>query len=186
MKLPRFIGICGYPESGKTTVANILIEQWDAILVDDGAPLRRACLALYGGTPADWSTQEGKAGKIEVLGEGHSRRDLLGTLGNALEKQYGEHFMPALAVKDANERFGEMHLGPFVFPSVRKTQGHFYKQHGGVIIAVNRPGKWPHFDFDHFDHAAVDYWLNNTDDLETLTERAVELFEHIARVRGAE
>jgi len=45
---------------------------------------------------------------------------------------------------------------------VRRTQGAFYKQRGGVILGVVCPTAGPSpYAFDKFDQSQIDYWIFN-------------------------
>lgn len=177
------IGLCGAPKAGKTEVATMLESHYGANVVDDGLPLRQAAMKLYGLSHSDVFTQEGKARKIEVCGREFTVRQLLGDLGNLLEGFYGDQFMPeralariaALRAADPTQRF--------VFPSVRKNQGLSYRQNGGIVVEVKRPGFEPVNDFDHYDKSLVDYTIVNDggpdDWKERLEGRVKHLFDFI-------
>lgn len=154
--LPRFIGLCGHPKSGKSLVQDILMANYNVKPVDDGRPLREIAKEYLGLSHDDVYTQLGKAGSTEILGRLWVNREILGELGNRLEAMFGEHILPFMSTMSLK---GD---GPFSFGSVRKTQGWFYKDNGGVIIGIDNPQASPSpYPFDVFDKRAVDYWINN-------------------------
>jgi hypothetical protein len=152
---PRIIGLVGNPKAGKSTAQKIL-EKYVYWPIDDGAVLRRFCIENLGLTHDDVYTQEGKARCTEILGKTWQNRDLLGTLGQQLEDMLGEHIMPFIALKQLNPR------EKYSFGSVRKTQGHFIRQQGGIVIEIINPDAGPSpFAFDQYDRTAIDFSINN-------------------------
>lgn len=179
MSRPRLVALCGYPKAGKTTLAEFLVERYGAALIDDGAVLRDAARALYGLSQSDVYSQEGKAKTTEVCGKTFTHRQLCGDLGNLLEGFYGEQFVPEQTLRRLRSgRHVTTATGTFfVFPSVRKTQGITYHDHGGVVVGVRRPGTAAESDFDRYDASLVDLWLDNDGTMGTLIGRAIDLFE---------
>jgi hypothetical protein len=171
---PVYVALCGAPGAGKTTVADLWVERYGGELVDDGLPLRKAVMELYGLSWCDVSTQEGKASKLEVCGKTFTVRQLLGDMGNLLEGFYGQQFMPERALAQVDDT-----VPLYVFPSCRKTQGITYLKHGGIVVEITRPGHVPVNDFDHYDQSLVTYTLVNDGDLATLEERVTALFDRI-------
>lgn len=176
--LPRYIALCGRPKSGKSKVQEYLNEIFGVQPIDDGKVLREACKILYGLNDNDVYTQEGKHGFVDICGKSFQVRDLLGELGNMMEDTYGEFFMPEAAVREAN-KYG---YPTFSFGSVRKTQGHFYKQQGGIVIEVIRPGvpESP-YDFDKYDQNIIDHQIHNDGSLEDLRNNVAVLFHNIQK-----
>jgi hypothetical protein len=153
--LPRFIAICGYPKSGKSTVQEILSQNYGVQPVDDGGPLREIAMMYLGLTPHQVFTQEGKNERVFILNNPWTVREILGELGNRFEGMFGKHIMPYMATRQLED-------GPYSFGSVRRDQGLFYKQHGGVVLGVRNPDAKPSgFEFDEFDASVVDYWITN-------------------------
>lgn len=155
--LPRYIGLCGNPGAGKSLVQTILLEDFGIPAVDDGEVLRSFCIDNLGMTRDDVYTQEGKLRHTDILGRSWQNRELLGELGNRLESMLGEHIMPFIA---CNRLVASTE--PVTFGSVRKTQGYFFRERGGIIIEVRNPLAGPSpFAFDKFDAAAVTHVLHN-------------------------
>lgn len=154
--LPRFIGICGNPKAGKSLVQEILSNQFGYTSVDDGFVLREFAVKKLGLSWDDVITQEGKLRSTQILGKDWNHRDLLGTFGKQLEDMFGEHIMPFLAMRGCNP------AKHYTFGSVRKTQGHFIRDHGGIVIEVANPLAPPSgYDFDLFDQSAVTITIQN-------------------------
>jgi hypothetical protein len=169
MKLPHIIAICGYPGAGKTEVQKILAEV-GVQFADDGFPMRDFAMRHLGLTHNDVYTQEGKTDVSEIAGAYWQNRKILGELGNKFEELFGPHIMPFMATRKLIE------VASYSFGSVRRDQGAFYKNLGGVVIGVTRPGVGPSGnEFDEFDHAIVDYWIRNDGSLDDLRFK-VEMF----------
>lgn len=167
--LPRFIGICGVSQSGKSTVQNILARDFSVQPFDDGYVLREIAAKYLNATWDDVATAEGKA-KLAYWGDGKpiidrrndvdhhmTWRQVLGNLGEQLEDLLGDFAMPMIAVNslvytDQSYSFG----------SVRRNQGVFYKAHGGFIIGVRNPlALATGNSFDEFEEDLVDFWIEN-------------------------
>ena len=171
---PHLIGICGHPKSGKSEVQRILAEEFGVIPVDDGHVLREFAHKYLGLSWEDVSTQAGKERHTEILGKNWQNRDILGTLGKQLEAMFGEHIMPFIATQQCDPD------GYYSFGSVRKTQGHFYNQLGGVVIEVIRPGALPSgYDFDWYDQSAVKRSIINDGSLEDLRNEVIRTMESL-------
>jgi hypothetical protein len=167
MKLPRFIAFCGIPKAGKSLAQEILLQNYGVQPVDDGAILREFAMKNLGASHHDVHTQEGKVSLaylptgdaiVDVrTGEHLSWRRVLGLLGNQLEAMFGPYVMPMTAAA----RCGNL-PGPFSFGSVRRDQGRYYQQHGGIIIEIYNPLAEPTGnEFDTYDASIVDYKIWN-------------------------
>jgi hypothetical protein len=154
---PRYIALCGNPRAGKSLVQTILRELYNTQPVDDGMPMREFAVNNLGLTWNQVLTQEGKTEYVEVLGRRWQVREILGELGNRFENMFGKHIMPFMAIKRVED-----HQGTFSFGSVRRDQGLYYKQHGGIVIGIENPMAGPSpYEFDQFDRSTVDYWITN-------------------------
>jgi hypothetical protein len=89
MTLPRFIGVCGNPESGKSKLQRALLRRYDYGPVDDGWPLRSIARDLFGLTVNDVTTAAGKARVSEIAGVTYQNRYILRKIGSALESEFG-------------------------------------------------------------------------------------------------
>lgn len=161
LAIPRFCALNGGPNSGKSTLAEAMRIHFGIVPIDDGLPLRNACKELYG--LSDWhvGTQEGKKSLVEVCGEIVQVRDLLGKLRLDLQNRHGPGFIPWAAMRLARITTGD-ETTPCSFGSVRGRQGHYYKEAGGIVIEVRRPGFEPINDFDQYDRTLVDLTIDNT------------------------
>lgn len=154
--MPHLIGLCGHPKSGKSEVQKVLNKRFGVIPIDDGEVLRQFCIDYLGLSYDDVYTQEGKARSTNILGRVWQNREILGELGNRLEAMFGESIMPYIATRSLNSDFS------YSFGSLRKSQGHFYKNRGGLIIGVRNPLAQPsEYQFDLFDDDIVDFWIDN-------------------------
>lgn len=165
--LPRYIAFCGVPKSGKSLAQELLQANYGVTPVDDGAILREFAMNYLGASHADTHTQEGKASPahwpngdpiIDVrTGEHMTWRRVLGLLGNQLEAMFGKYVMPMTAcARVAREP------GPFSFGSVRRDQGRYYQQNGGIIIEIVNPlAKPTGNEFDEYDLSIVNFRIMN-------------------------
>lgn len=130
---PKMIAICGNPKSGKSTAQDILREDLNYLPIDDGLVLREFAVEKLGLSWDDVLTQEGKKRHTEILGKSWENRKLLGEFGNVLEGMFGDHIMPFIATRNLypNARYS--------FGSVRKNQGHFFREQGGIVIEIINP-----------------------------------------------
>ncbi|MFA9261769.1 MAG: hypothetical protein ACEQSB_00215 [Undibacterium sp.] len=150
VKLPALVGICGNPKSGKSLVQTMLESFFSYTPVDDGLALRNFCMNELGLKWEEVYSQEGKLEHTVILGKRWQNRDLLGSLGKQLEDMFGEHIMPFIATRNLDSN--KIHS----FGSVRKTQGAFYRERGGIIIEIVNPDAAPSgYDFDEYDKSVV-------------------------------
>lgn len=168
---PRFIGICGRPGSGKSTAQTILHNALGYVPVDDGRPLRVIGLNWLGLTERQVTTQEGKAETVSLNGKDWVVRDILGSIGDALEDKLGPEIIPLMTM----HHYGmvkELSKSGYSFGSVRKQQGHFYRRHGGMVIEIVWPGVPPSpYAFDQYDLSAVDATVWNDGSLQQFEDR---------------
>src|SRR6185369_3267651 len=131
--LPFLVALCGNPEAGKSTAQTILFEEFGLTPIDDGRACRDTGKAMFGLTEAQVTTQEGKAEYVTVCGQQFQVRDLLGTVGELMERRYGEQIFPEAAIRRAlaDWRVRQVMAGArgYTFGSVRKTQGKTYRSH---------------------------------------------------------
>lgn len=154
--LPRFIALCGYPKAGKTMVQEILSLNFSVTPVDDGGPLREIAMKYLGCTWDQVYTQPGKLRYIDILDKSWQIRGILGELGNAFEEKFGGDVIPLMV---CNSLQG---AGPFSFGSVRREQGVYYKERGGVVIGIrNKLAEPSPYKFDRFNPDLVDHWIEN-------------------------
>lgn len=168
---PRFIALCGYPKSGKSTAQRLLHNALGYVPVDDGRPLRVIAMNWLGLTERQVNTQEGKAETVCLNGKDWVVRDILGEIGNAFEEKFGGDVIPLMAMNHY-QMYKNIERGGHSFGSVRRKQGHFYRRQGGMVIEITRPGVGPsEFEFDWYDPTAVNATVVNDGSLEQLEER---------------
>lgn len=175
-----FVALCGPPKSGKSTVQKILWNKWDIKPIDDGRVVRDLVKRAFSLTENDVSTQEGKMKEHPLHGAGGERdiwtnRQLLGKLARGLETEFGEFIVPFLTVKEFCE---PSMFNRFSFGSVRRNQGWFYKEHGGIVIEILREPPSGN-DFDLYDQKAIDYTILNDGTFEELENKVVEVLKDI-------
>lgn len=164
---PRYLAFCGVPKSGKSLAQEILLQNYNVQPVDDGAILREFAMKNLGASYNDVHTQEGKVSLAfwpngEPMtdarnGEHLTWRRVLGLLGNQLEAMFGKYVMPMTACA----RIASL-PGPFSFGSVRRDQGRYYQDNGGIIIEIVNPLAQPTGnEFDEYDASIVDHRIIN-------------------------
>lgn len=152
--LPRMIALCGNPLSGKSTAAELLSMNYGYVVADDGLPLRKIAMDYLGLTEHQVFTQEGKLEKVVLNGREWTAREILGEIGNAFEEKFGGDIIPMMTHHARPE--GEYS----VFGSVRREQGHYWREAGALIIEIVNPLAGPSsYEFDYYNadycHAQV-------------------------------
>jgi len=155
MQFPKFIALCGNPSSGKTTAAELLCDDLGYELVDDGLPLREIGQNYFGLTWEQCHTQEGKKEKILLNGREYEAREILGEIGDALERKFGENIMPVMVLNRHHDDFKDPSRR-FVFGSVRRNQGLFWRSMGALVLEINNPSALPSpYYFDQYNRAPI-------------------------------
>lgn len=155
MKIPRYIGLCGDPQVGKSEVQRILWERFGVVSVDDGWPLRDFAMRHLGLSHDDVLTQAGKRRSSIINGREWENRKTLGDLGVALENLFGGDVMHWMATRTLPA------TGSYCFGSVRRNAAGI-KRDGGVIVEIVNPSAPPRrHAFDAFDRSLIDVTINN-------------------------
>ena len=169
-----YIALCGSPGAGKSTVQEILSEEFGVIPVDDGAILRDIAVRSFGLDQDHVLTTEGKNSYIEVMGHNWQVRKILGEIGRSLENIFGEAIVPHLTIKkyciDPNQDYS--------FGSVRRTQPEYFNQIGGVVVEVIKNGCVSKYDFDHY-YGKIDVVVENNGTRDELRQQVVKKFKGI-------
>ena len=162
---PLLIALCGNPKAGKSTVQKIMQDDFGVLPVDDGRVLRDIGKMVFGLSEADVTTQAGKTRITRISDPTASKaewenRDILGTIGNLLERTFGELVVPRATIRSIAADL--KHASAVSFGSVRKRQGLAYLEQGGIVIEVVNPGVGPSpYDFDWYDPELVDFQIHN-------------------------
>lgn len=155
MNLPRYIGLCGNPGSGKSEVQNILRDRYGVKPIDDGFAFRDIGMRHFGMSHDDVYTQAGKRRSTLVKGEALENRDILGRIGLALECEFGTDITHFFATRELPAG------GSYSFGSVRRNAAAI-KRDGGMLIAVRNPlTVVRQYDFDGFPIDLIDVWIEN-------------------------
>jgi len=155
MRLPRYIGICGNPGSGKSEVQRILRDRYSVQPVDDGYALRDFCQIHLGMSYDDVHTQSGKAGWTIINGRRWNNRKVLGEFGLALEATFGVDIIHWMAARRLPAG------GCYSFGSVRRN-AEAIKAEGGILLAVRNPfTQVRENEFDGFRIDLIDVWIDN-------------------------
>ena len=161
---PKIIALCGNPGAGKSTVQEILHRNYHFRPIDDGLPMRDFAQRHLGLTYDQVHTQKGKAEITEFAGVKFENRWFLGELGNAIEKLLGPDAIPEMAVRRLDP--GNFYCAG----SVRRDQAKVWKQHGALVIEVDRPDNLaPCYEFDRFNRDLADMTLCNGGSLADLS-----------------
>lgn len=179
--IPRIIALCGKIKSGKSTAADLLKEAYGYKIVDDGLPLRKIAMDYFGLTETQVFTQEGKMEMVNINGREWQVREILGEIGNAFEEKFGNDIIPLMSLNQMNDE------DCYVLGSVRREQGHFWADQGGMVIEIDNPdAQETQFEFDNYSEAAVHHTvlndglaegLHEDDALLRLVERLTEVIE---------
>jgi hypothetical protein len=156
----RHVALVGWPKCGKSTVAEMLADEFGCVICDDGLILRQAIPILTGIPVESCFTQEGKASVVRVGDRDEIVRQALGELGNWMEDRYGVEILAERAMTNALREYPDASF--YVYPSVRKTQGRAYRRAGGIVIQIDNP--WvgvSENDFDKWDTGCVDLVIEN-------------------------
>lgn len=173
--LPYIIAVCGPPQAGKSTVADIISKHYGYDVCDDAKYVRDATKAYY--QLLDWHvyTNEGKKSYVKVpTGEVWMVRDLMAHVGDFVEELHGDRFKPLLAIQQNSPNSKGI-----IFPSVRGDEGYVYKEYGGVVIEVVGSQNHIASTSDEYNKNAVDYTIVNNETIDKLQQKVVELFSAI-------
>lgn len=158
MQKRKLIALCGAPKAGKSEVQSHLQVRYGVRPIDDGRPLRDFAYSHLGLGWDTVTTQAGKASTVTIPGGRQMNvREVLGGIGNALERVFGTDILIDIAL----EHIKHDHGIAYCFSSVRRSQGAVIKRHGGLVLGIERPGCDIVHDFDHFDRSLVDVWIAN-------------------------
>lgn len=181
MKRPLIIGICGQPKSGKSEIQTVLRDFYNITPFDDGNILRRHAAELFDIPLTDLETQQGKLKTSIIQGRKWQNRKILGEYGKALESLFGPYTVPNWGLRMGLERCRSAGAAGVSFGSVRRDQGRVYRDAGGLVLEVKRPGVdvsenvWDAYELAHVSHT----YNNNTDSLDQLTDDFRQFFDPI-------
>lgn len=184
MAQPLLIALNGIPTSGKSEVQRILNQDFGIVSVDDGLVGRRACADLFDIPLDDLSSQEGKLKRTEIQGVSWENRKVVGEYLAALEEIFGGMTVPNWAIRQALARWDRTPpaargLG-YSFGSVRRSQGQAYREAGGFVIEIIRPGVAPTGNvWDQYEQSFVTHRIMNDGTLSELRDKVVEAVEQI-------
>lgn len=182
MNDPIIIGLNGHPGSGKSTVQDILHRRFKIKPIDDGDVIRRHCRELFGLSLDDTNTQEGKKRHTVIEGNIWENRKILGEYGNLIEETFGQLAIPRHAVREALRQWQtETDCLGYSFGSVRRGQGELYRNYGGIMVEISRPGVEPSGNlWDTFDQRWVNYtFVNDAHNIDNLEEGVVKFFTSV-------
>ena len=163
----KLIALCGAPLAGKSTVQNILRDEWGVLPVDDGEPLRDFAIRHLGITRHQAYTPEGKNEYVVVGGRRMQVRAVLGQVGNALEASFGQNVVAEMALMKCDSH------RTYSFGSVRRGQGVIYRRAGGIVVEVKKPGCEIENEFDRYDGDLIDFTILNDGDVNLLRGRVM-------------
>jgi hypothetical protein len=169
------IGLTGYARSGKDTVADFMVEDYEFVKLSFAAPMREALLKLnpmisVGGHYAPLVSAVRISGWELVKELSPDIRPLMQRMGTEVgRKMFGENVWVDLALKEAAKHEN------VVFADVRfKNEAEAIARAGGIIVRVTKPGVGPansHVSEHDMDDYPVDYTINNKDDLGKLSAK---------------
>lgn len=174
----KFICLCGYPNSGKSTVARILSENFNTTEIDDSKIFREATIALHGVDHNDPYSQEGKLKKYNINGKEISVRELMKDIGVFTIATYGKEYKPLRAIEQTK---GSNEEDVFVFSSVREDEAKVYKDSNPdtLVIEIKRPDCKPIVNADNYNLSYIDETLYNDSTLEDFEQKVNNYFLNI-------
>lgn len=157
------IGLCGYPGAGKSEITNILTEEYGFMLLDVKRPLRKAASIFTGVPQEEFVKPENK----DKLFNGVPGRTIMGELGNATERLWGDDFLLQLALSELKEE--DLKRG-VVVDSLRKEQPRYFPSNGIILQVISERARNTGNDFDQFYQGNTDKIIVNDGSIDDLRE----------------
>lgn len=170
----NFIGLTGYAQSGKDTVAKTLIEEYGYKRVGFADPIRDFVLKINpilhdGRRIGEWVKEFG----WDITKAQTEARRLLQDTGMVAREMFGEDFWVELAVSNIEP------TDKVVITDVRfKNEADMIRMMGGKIFRVTRPGVGPvngHVSESDMDEYSVDHVIVNDGGLDNLRDQVKRL-----------
>jgi hypothetical protein len=162
------IGLCGYPQAGKSEVRDILVREHGFLHVDTKMALRHLAGYVASVEPGVLNTQEGK----EALYYGVTGRKIMGEIGNCVEGLFGDDFMLRKTLKVYRDVYGDV---PMVVDALRKNQTKAFT--GLVYQVVSNRAAEPQGDYDRFYQGNTHGIIINDGSLEDLSASVKRVFD---------
>ena len=167
------VGLSGYAQVGKDTVANHLVEKYGFVKVSFADPIREALYKLDPRIRIDELNGASLASAVDHMGWEEVKRlssdarELLQRLGTEVGREmFGADFWVNQGLLRAKEH------GNVVFADVRyRNEAEAIKKHGGQVWRISKQGHGPvnghgsETDLDNYD---FDYQISNDLDVEDL------------------
>jgi hypothetical protein len=170
------IGLTGYARSGKDTVADFLVTDYDFLKVSFADPIREALIRLdpiiaFGeGLRVNLSQALRTMEWNDLKNYSTDIRSLMQRFGTEVGREmFGENFWVDLAIKSAEN------AEDVVFADVRyPNEAEAVKAKGGVMVRVTKPDVGPvngHISDKALDDYAVDFTISNNGTLAELSAK---------------
>jgi hypothetical protein len=164
------IGLCGKPQSGKSSVRFILERQFGFETINVKLPIIKACHELTGVPTQNFTTGDGKASYYK----GVPLRVIMGDVGAIMETLFGEYHTIERALEEHNLRRDTK----FVVDSLRMSQP--LKFPGKVIeVKSNRSFDSP-YHFDKYDDSKVDFTITNNGTFAALEDQIAKIMDELS------
>lgn len=166
------IGLTGYAQSGKDTVAALLVEHYGFKRVAFADKIRDLLLEMDPPVPMEDGKVVGLQNLVEVYGWDEAKqnpivRSMLQNLGVGARKVFGKNHWVVEVFKDM-----DMYDTDYVITDVRfANEAEFIRTFNGNIWRVTRPGVGPvngHVSESELDSIEVDHVINNDGDFKDL------------------
>lgn len=166
------IGLTGYARTGKDTVAEMLVSNYDFVEVSFADPMRTALIHLnplihVGGHVTHLRSAVEKMGWEQLKSLSPDVRPLLQRMGTEVGRHmFGENVWVDMALSNSST------YEDVVFSDVRFTnEADAIRAKGGIIVRVTRPNVGPtngHISESNMDNYKVDWEIANNSSLDAL------------------
>lgn len=173
------IGLTGYAQSGKDTVASLLVEHYGYTRVAFADKIRELLYEMDPPFPMETGQVVGLQNLIDIYGWDSAKqnslvRSMLQNLGVGARTVFGNNHWVVEAFKDM-----DILNKDYVITDVRfANEAEFVKTFNGTIWRVTRPGVGPvngHVSESELDSIEVDATINNDGDFKDLMVELAEL-----------
>jgi hypothetical protein len=173
--------LSGFAQSGKDTVASILVSEHGYKRIAFADPIKDLLLKIN--PQSGMSRVHPLVDKLgwDIAKQIPEVRKLLQDLGTGAREVLGQDVWVKAALSKAHDNIGGL-KGKYVFTDVRFTnEAKFIKEMGGVIWRIDRPNVVAanaHVSEHELNEYEFDQWIHNSEDLNFLKEAVEKVLRH--------